>query len=373
VNRTVVGAVKRWWGQPDHYYWLTAFLTARGVQATFCRSISVTLAVVSVLIVVTIGSPAGPRGTLSQGVAVAVAAAGAVMAAGWWRRRLPSPTVSAWFVVAAAVSIGALSVMQTDPLAGLLASTGFAVLGGYAGFFHTPRIVAFNVAIAAVVTLVLAWRLAVGGDPLMAVPALGFVMIVNLATPTACQGLVQLLGIDVLNVDIDPTTGLLNRQAFYRSATTYIASRARAEDRFLVLVVVSIDSLQQLADAKGRWAADRVRVEVGQAVRENTRHDTITGSLGGGDFVVADCFAGPNPTPLVERIRGAVTTTPSRSTASIGVISTPMAGLAQYPPDDLLDELIGVADAAMRQARDAGGNQVRQTVYPEISLEPGER
>jgi diguanylate cyclase (GGDEF)-like protein len=280
--------------------------------------------------------------------------------------------VSTAFVVAASLGIAALGVAQTNPLAGLLASTGFAVLGGYAGFFHTPRLVACNVAVAAVVTAILAWRLAVRGDPLMAIPAWGFVMILNLAVPTACQGLVQLLGIDVLNADIDPPTGLLNRDAFYRNAATYIASRARAADRFLVLVVISIDHFDRLTGSQGRGAADRIRVDVGQVLREATRHDSVTGALGGADFVVADCFAGPDATPLVERIRSAIATTPARCTASIGVISTPMAGLGEYPPQDLLDELISVADAAMRQARDAGGNRVRHTSYPDVSAGSGD-
>jgi hypothetical protein len=43
-----------------------------------------------------------------------------------------------------------------------------------------------------------------------------------------------------------------------------------------------------------------------------------------------------------------------------------MRGLAQYPPNDLLDELIPVAERAMQQAREAGGNQVRHIVYPDI-------
>ena len=82
--------------------------------------------------------------------------------------------------------------------------------------------------------------------------------------------------------------------------------------------------------------------------------------------MVADSFAGPDATPLVERILNAVSTTPSRVTASLGVVSTPMRGLAQYPPNDLLDELIPVAERAMQQAREAGGNQVRHIVYPDI-------
>jgi hypothetical protein len=43
----------------------------------------------------------------------------------------------------------------------------------------------------------------------------------------------------------------------------------------------------------------------------------------------------------------------------MGVVSTPMRGLCSAPPDDLLDELIGIATTAMHDARSAGGNQAR--------------
>lgn len=224
-----------------------------------------------------------------------------------------------------------------------------------------------NIAIAIATTAILAWRLADSGDPTMAVAAFGFLLVVNLAIPVACQGLVHLLGINALNTDIDPLTGLQNRQAFYRDAATFIATRDRADDRHFVLVYASLDALDAVTYTDGPLAADRARVDVAQALRDTTRHDAVCGHLPDADFSIADCFATPDATPLVDRIRDAMAATPARSTASIGVVSAPMAGLAQYPPQSLLDELLAVASTAMTHARRSGGDGIRHVVYPDIA------
>ena len=111
-------------------------LVDRVVQSSLRRGISIALACIAALILATIASPSGPQGTPSRVIAVVVAMSSAVMAVVWLRRGWPSPRRSTLFVVASSAGITALSLVQADPIAGLLVSTGFAVLGGYAGFFH---------------------------------------------------------------------------------------------------------------------------------------------------------------------------------------------------------------------------------------------
>ena len=363
-------SIRRWWGRPDHFYWVTAFLAARRANVAFRYAMSAALGVVALLIIATIGSPSGPQGTINRLIAVGVGVCAAVLAAGTLAVRRPSPRMSTVFVVVSTTGISALCLVQSAPLAGMLASSGFAVLGGYIGFFHTPRLLTLNLAVTVATTLALGWRLADAGDPAMAVTASGFLLLVNLATPFACQGLVHLLGIDALNADIDPLTGLSNRQAFYRDAATFIATRDRADDRHFVLVYVSLDGWDALPHKEGLEAADCALVDAAQALRDTTRHDAVTGHLSDADFLVADCFATPDATPLVERLRGAIST-PSRSTVSIGVVSAPMAGLAECPPQGVLDELIAVAGTAMGQARRDGPNEARHVVYPDITAGGG--
>ncbi len=105
---------------------------------------------------------------------------------------------------------------------------------------------------------------------------------------------------------------------------------------------------------------------VGQALRETVRHNAIVAHISDDDFLVADTFTTADASPLVERIRGAITVTPQRLTASIGVVCTPLAPLAAEPPDEVVDKLIAIATTAIEQARMAGGNQVRYVLRPSL-------
>ncbi|MCW2688208.1 MAG: diguanylate cyclase [Mycobacterium sp.] len=350
------------WRQPDHFYWLTAFLAARGAQSTTCRVLAATILVLGAIPVAMMWSPAGPEGPRDRLLAVTIAACCLVMALAWLRQRWPSRTRSGVFVVTSALCIAVGCLIVANPLAGLLGATAFATLGGYIAFFHTARYMAFNMSVAAVTTIILSARQAIGGDVVWAVCAIAFVAVVNISVPFACQTLVHLLCKDVLNAELDPLTGLLNRDTFYRSTGAVLASRSRDDDRYLVVVVVNLDNFRLLCDTDGPFAGDRARVAVAQTLRENTRHGTVVAHVGGEEFLISDTFASTDATPLVERVRSAIATTPPRLTASIGVVSTPLRGLAGVPPQDLLDELITIATKAMYDAGRAGGNQARHVV-----------
>ena len=112
----------------------------------------------------------------------------------------------------------------------------------------------------------------------------------------------------------------------------------------------------------GARGANRATVAAGQALRETVRRGAVTGHLTDTEFLVADTFTTPDPTPLGERLRGAIASTPSGITASIGIVSTALGPLAARPPHEVLDEVIAVAVAGMAQARGRGGNQVHYTL-----------
>lgn len=360
-------ALRDWWGQPDHYYWLTAFLAARGAQRGTCRIIAVSILGLGVVVLVSIHSPTGPEGEFGRIAAIVIAVCCLLMALGWLRSSWPSRAQSAWFVVVSTLCIATACLVQANPFNGMFGATAFAALGGYIAFFHTPRLMVFSLTVALATAVVLAGRVAETGDYYLAFTTLVYLLVVNLATPFACQAIVHLLGIDVLNSDIDTLTGLLNRDAFYRTAAEFIATRHRDDDRYFVIVLVNLDNFTLLTHtdgpASGKWA----RVAVAQTLRETTRHNAVLAHVADAEFLIADSFPTPDATPLVERVRGAIATTPPRTTASIGVVSAPMRGLAQSPPLEVLDELIDVAGTAMREARRAGGNQARHIVYPGLA------
>lgn len=189
-----------------------------------------------------------------------------------------------------------------------------------------------NFVIAGATCLVLGQRLAVETDAVFAACALLFIVMVMVSVPIACQGMVHLLGIDVMTSDIDRLTGLLNRDAFYRATGGLISARGRVDDRYLVVLLVTLDNFNLL---RSTWAIDRLRsgpVSVAQTLRETTRSNAILGRIRAAEFVIADAFSSTDSSPLVERVRGAVATTPPRLTASIGVVCTPLAVLSDCPP-----------------------------------------
>lgn len=361
-------AARRGWRQPDHFHWLTALLARRGAQSTTCRVIAATVVGFGALPVAMIWSPAGPAGHRDQLIAVIVAVCCLAMALAWLRRSWPTRVQSGLFVVTATLCIAAGCLIQANPLAGIAGSAAFAVLAGYIAVFHTARYRVFTMSVALATAAVLAMRLASGGDAVLGVCALGLVAVVTAAVAFACRALVLLLGIDVISPDIDPLTGLLNRQAFDRMTGTLVASRSRDDDRYLAVAVVNLDNFGLLCDSHGSVAGDRARVAVGQTLRETTRHNAVVAHVQKEEFLIADTFTSTDPAPWIERVRSAIATTPPRLSASIGVVSTPLRGLVHCPPQDVLDELVTIATAAMYDARRSGGNQVRHVPCARLAV-----
>lgn len=359
-------AVREWWRQPDHYYWLTAFLAARGAQRTICRMVAGSLVGFTLVLLVSSASPAGPVGLAGRISTVLIAVCLIGMAVRWWRGGWPTRRQSAGFVVAAALVISAACLFKADPFNGMFGAVTFAVLAGYIAFFHTPKMMVFNFVVALLTTTVLALRVALDSDPALAISTLIFLVIVFVATPSVCHALIHLLGIDVLNADIDPLTGLYNREAFERAAAAYISSRNRDDDRFFVLVVVDLDNFALLTQSKGRQAGERARVAAAQTLRETTRQNAVIAHLPDTEFLIADSFPTTDSSALVERVRGAIRTTPPRTSASIGVVITPMQELVERPPEQVLDELLEIARSAVLVARRAGGNQAHHVICPTL-------
>lgn len=369
----MTSALRDWWRQPDHYYWLTAFLAARGAQRATCRLVAAALTGFAIVVLVSLGSPAGPVGPTGMVIAVGIALFCLGMAV-WWlcRHGWPSSRQSAAFVVSSAICLSAACLIQAEPFNGMFGGTAFAVLAGYIAFFHTPRLMAVNFGIAAATASVLAYRLAAAGDTYLAFSTLAFLTVVTFATPLTCQMLVHLLGINVLNTEVEALTGLLNRQAFDEAAAAFIASRNRDDDRYFVIVLIDLDNFSLLTQAKGRVSGERARVAVAQTLRETTRQSAVLAHVPDSEFLIADSFPTPDSTPLVERVRSAIRTTPPKTSASIGVVSTPMRGLAQHPPQEVIDELIDIARSAMRKARRPGGNQAHFINCPTLSAFDGD-
>lgn len=353
---------------PDQYYAVTSRLAARGLQQTTMRLVGVCILIVNLPALLALTNPHSMHTRAGPFVLLVVALALPALAWPWFRHRWPARTFSRASAMFGSLVLGTACVLATDPLAGLLIATTFAFILGYAGLFHGPRMLTFTVVASAVTVGWLAVRIALQDVP-TALAVVIPVALINVAVAYACLTIGELTASQHGPTDLEPLTGLLTRQAFDEAAGNLIGARNRDDDRYLAVVVVTIDSFAAVLSVKGSRGVDSARVAIGQALRETVRRDAIIGHVGDSEFLVADTFTTPDPSPLAERIRSSVAAAPGGMTASIGVVSTPLRPLVDRPPQEVLDEVIALATAAMHRARRQGGNKVEYDLEPDLKTD----
>lgn len=346
---------------PDQYYAVTSRLTARGYQQTTMRVVAACILMLGLPPALAATNPASSRWSAGWVVFGAIAVAVVAMATPWLRYRWPSRAVSTTVVVFGAVVLGLGCSLASDPFAGLIISTAFVFVLGYAALFHGDRVQIAAACLSVATVLTLAYRVAVT-DLTTAFAVVTPVVMLNVAVTWGCRIIAGVTAANESRTDVEPLTGLLTRSGFDEMAGNLLGARHRDDDRYLVVALVNLDSFAPLQSLQGTRATDRARIAAAQALRETVRRDALVGHIGDAEFLVADTFTTADPTPLAERIRGAVAATPQGITASIGVVCTPLRPLADRPPHDVLDEVVALATTAMYHARRRGGNQAEYVI-----------
>jgi diguanylate cyclase (GGDEF)-like protein len=164
----------------------------------------------------------------------------------------------------------------------------------------------------------------------------------------------------------DPLTGLYNYR-FTQDVLRKRLSEARRRKRPLSIVMVDVDSLQEINERNGREFGDEILRQFGQVLLASVRVSDIVSRYGGDEFVVllpetqlSDAVM------LAERMAARIVEFqwPSANgetsiTASLGVASFPEAG-------SQMQTLLKAADAALFRAKQAG----RSAVYPRLDTLP---
>jgi diguanylate cyclase (GGDEF)-like protein len=86
---------------------------------------------------------------------------------------------------------------------------------------------------------------------------------------------------------------------------------------------------------------------------------SVVARLGGEEFLVAELTESDAPAMLAERLREAVAAMPYGVTASVGVAAMPVDDIEWAAAAATITQLGEAADAAMYEAKRAGGNRVR--------------
>jgi diguanylate cyclase (GGDEF)-like protein len=154
---------------------------------------------------------------------------------------------------------------------------------------------------------------------------------------------------------IDPLTAVPNRRAFAEAAQIELLS-ARRSARPLSIAYVDVDNFKSINDKFGHSAGDALLRAVGATITSCLRRTDVVARLGGDEFAVLMPEANADAAHvIVQRIGTSLTTvmTTSRwpATFSVGLVTC----LAMPAT---VDELIGLADAAMYRAKSSGKNGV---------------
>jgi diguanylate cyclase (GGDEF)-like protein len=165
---------------------------------------------------------------------------------------------------------------------------------------------------------------------------------------------------------VNPATDLPNRLHLPPLLLPALA-RCRREGKPMVLVAATPDGLAGLAALHGPAASDAMLRALADALREATRAGDLTGHLTS-DSLLA-CLPGTGPLAarvVAERLRTRVAarlphpamdgrrTTVSLAIAEVGDGTAPAA----------LEEAMAAAEAALREARDTGGNRIGMAPLP---------
>jgi diguanylate cyclase (GGDEF)-like protein len=354
----MVAWVRRWWNQPDQYDWLSEYLASRQLQRLsrfLIASVVITLGAVPLVMLF---SPSGPQGEVHRTAAIVMSAL-AFGGASSWLTGWPSRRQSALFAVGANAGVTVACLIAGTPATGLLACATFAPIAGYVGLYHSSKLLAATLANAVVTTVFAGVRIAEAGDTAMAIGHVLGVLIAVLAVPFGNQLLLHLLSLDARMSDTDPLTGLRNRRGYDQAAVQLISAADKSRERWLAVVMVDLDGFKQINDRHGHSFGDTVLMAVADNLRRVSPMNSVVARLGGEEFLIAELIESHSPAACAERIRDAVASMPYGVTASVGVAAVPVNGIDATAVAPTVKQLGEAADAAMYDAKRAGGNQVR--------------
>jgi diguanylate cyclase (GGDEF)-like protein len=361
----VLSAALRRLHSEDRYYWITSLLAAKGLQRATCRLTAANMLACSAMPLLMMLGDLGPTGARNRSVAVAVSVGSFAMASIWLRSSWPTRRQSQLCVVVGSVMIVVACLIQADPAIGLVGATAFIVVSAFTAMFHAGWLLAYTWTVGIAAVVVLSARYA-GFAPEVTVAVVALFTLVNAFVVFCCRSVIRLVDNDVHYGELESLTGLLTRDAFSDRIATIVA-RDRDDDRFLAIVVVSLDSFSLLTAMGGDAGGNQARVAIGQRLRETLRRDAILAHVGESEYLVADTFVSTDASVLTDRLQHTVRTAPYRLTASIGTVVTPLGDLVGHPPHDVVEELITIATSNVYIARRGGGQRTETTVNPQLT------
>ncbi|MCP4691511.1 MAG: diguanylate cyclase [Desulfobacterales bacterium] len=157
----------------------------------------------------------------------------------------------------------------------------------------------------------------------------------------------------------DDLTGLYNRRSFLEAAEREIARAVRYQND-LVLVMMDLDRFREVNEEHGLPVGDMILSEFARILDKSLRKSDVSCRFGGKKFAAILDIAQPDDAFIVcERIRERVRRNVFEN-QSIRIRATVSIGFALYTHSDpeILTELIGNAEKALKSAKKAGRDRV---------------
>ena len=156
----------------------------------------------------------------------------------------------------------------------------------------------------------------------------------------------------------DPLTGLANRRRLDAVLKHELAEAERLNEPISCLMI-DVDHFKQFNDRFGHDAGDSVLREVGSTLRDLTRDDKAAFRYGGEEFVLLLPGIGPDAAlARADKIRERISDLRIQyGNEALGPITVSI-GVASLPEHCGAEDLVKMADSALRHAKSSGRNRV---------------
>lgn len=300
--------------------------------------------------------PAGPDGVARRALQAGVTLTAVLVGMRWLLRPWPGYRETVGFVVWADVALAAGALTMSTSAARLCTTLYLGLIGVFVGFLLGGRILLVHCCFCgALIAGITGWAVRFEHETVLGL----FAVYMPAVTWTVAVPLGGLLLIDIGRTSIrrtaqsahyDPLTGLRNRRGMHAAVS---ATLRRTSPTAVVIAVCDIDRFKDFNDGHGHAAGDAALLSLAKTLRSLANDNEVAARIGGDEFVlVAFTDGGEDISTLVSRFdsltRGDVD----------GVELTASVGVARHAADDphfLVDDVIRHADAAMYEAKRAGG------------------
>ena len=156
---------------------------------------------------------------------------------------------------------------------------------------------------------------------------------------------------------IDGLTRAWNRGAIMELLGAELARAKRGSP--MCVAMIDADHFKNVNDTHGHQAGDSVLVEIAARIRRAVREFDAVGRYGGEEFMAVLSNCNLEAAKVVcERIRGFVANDPIVTVAGKLSVTVSIGLAACDPAHDVIEDIIGAADAALYRAKDKGRNRV---------------